>query len=102
MSGLSAAYFLHDRDFLLLEKESHWGGNATLEEFSGQMYATGSAFDYKGSASEQLACSPFPSILLSPPSSTAIGLPIRGAPASISSPTQRPCAKASRSFERKC
>src|ERR1700692_4935409 len=28
VSGLSAAYFLRDRDFLLLEKEPHWGGNA--------------------------------------------------------------------------
>ncbi|MGB0033884.1 MAG: FAD-dependent oxidoreductase [Candidatus Acidiferrales bacterium] len=54
-SGLSAAYFLRDHDFLLLEKEPHWGGNANLEEYDGQAYATGSAFDYKGSASEQLA-----------------------------------------------
>ena len=54
-SGLSAAYFLRDRDFLLLEKEPHFGGNAYLEEFDGQAYATGSAFDEKGTASAQLA-----------------------------------------------
>ena len=54
-SGLSAAYFLRDHDFLLLEKEPHWGGNATLEEYQGQAFATGSAFDYKGTPSEQLA-----------------------------------------------
>ena len=54
-SGLSAAYFLRDHDFLLLEKEPHWGGNATMEEYQGQAFATGSAFDYKGTASEQLA-----------------------------------------------
>ena len=28
ISGLSAAYFLRNQDFLLLEKEDHWGGNA--------------------------------------------------------------------------
>jgi oxygen-dependent protoporphyrinogen oxidase len=55
VSGLSAAYFLRGHDFLLLEKESHWGGNATVEEYQGQTFATGSAFDTRGSASEQLA-----------------------------------------------
>jgi protoporphyrinogen oxidase len=54
-SGLSAAYFLRDHDFLMLEKEAHWGGNATMEEYQGQAFCTGSAFDYKGSASDQLA-----------------------------------------------
>jgi protoporphyrinogen oxidase len=54
-SGLSAAYFLKDHDFLLLEKEPHWGGNATMDEYQGQAFCTGSAFDYKGSASDQLA-----------------------------------------------
>src|ERR1700752_5290644 len=44
ISGLSAAYLLKDRDYLLLEKESHFGGNAYVEEFCGQAYATGSAF----------------------------------------------------------
>ncbi len=44
ISGLSAAYFLKDRDYLLLEKEGHFGGNAYVEEFAGQAYATGSAF----------------------------------------------------------
>ena len=55
VSGLSAAYFLRQHDFMLLEKEPHWGGNAYLEEFEGQAYATGSAYDYKDTASEQLA-----------------------------------------------
>jgi hypothetical protein len=44
ISGLSAAYFLKDRDYLLLEKDAHFGGNAYVEEFGGQAYATGSAF----------------------------------------------------------
>jgi protoporphyrinogen oxidase len=44
VSGLATAYLLRDRDFLLLEKEPHWGGNAYLMEFQGNAYATGSAF----------------------------------------------------------
>lgn len=44
MSGLAAAYLLQKHDFLLLEKEPHFGGNAYLMEFEGQAYATGSAF----------------------------------------------------------
>jgi len=44
ISGLAAAWFLRDMDFLLLEKEEHWGGNAYLEEYQGQAYATGSAY----------------------------------------------------------
>lgn len=44
VSGLTAAYLLRDRDFLLLEKEAHWGGNAYLMEYQGNAYATGSAF----------------------------------------------------------
>lgn len=55
VSGLSAAYFLRGRDFLLLEKEPHWGGNAYLQEYQGQAFATGSAFDEAGTPSEQLA-----------------------------------------------
>jgi NAD(P)-binding Rossmann-like domain len=54
-SGLAAAHFLQNHDFLLLEKEPHWGGNATLGESHGQVFCTGSAFDYKGSASDRLA-----------------------------------------------
>jgi monoamine oxidase len=54
-SGLSAAYFLRQHDFLLLEKEPHFGGNAYLEEYQGQAFATGSAYDEKGTSSEQLA-----------------------------------------------
>jgi protoporphyrinogen oxidase len=44
ISGLAAAYLLQKRDFLLLEKEPHFGGNAYLMEYQGQAYATGSAF----------------------------------------------------------
>src|SRR5262249_40909888 len=44
MSGLTAAYLLRNRDFLLLEKEPHWGGNAYLMEYQGMAYGTGSAF----------------------------------------------------------
>jgi len=44
ISGLTAAYLLRSRDFLLLEKEPYWGGNAYLMEYQGNAYATGSAF----------------------------------------------------------
>jgi monoamine oxidase len=54
-SGMSAAHFLKDHNFLLLEKEPHFGGNAFLEEYQGQAFATGSAFDEKGTESFQLA-----------------------------------------------
>jgi protoporphyrinogen oxidase len=47
VSGLSAAYLLRHRDFLLLEKEPHWGGNAYLMEYQGNAYATGAAFTAK-------------------------------------------------------
>src|SRR5215468_5640192 len=39
VSGLTAAYLLRERDFLLLEKEPHWGGNSYLEEYNGVAYA---------------------------------------------------------------
>ena len=55
VSGLSAAYFLQNYKFLLLEKENHWGGNAYLEEHQGEAYATGSAFEFAGEAGDQLA-----------------------------------------------
>jgi protoporphyrinogen/coproporphyrinogen III oxidase len=44
ISGLTAAYRLQHRDFLLLEKEPHWGGNAYAMGYEGSVYATGSAF----------------------------------------------------------
>lgn len=44
VSGLTAAYRLRHRDFLLLEKEPHWGGNAYAMEYDGATYATGAAF----------------------------------------------------------
>jgi len=46
MSGLTAGWLLREQDFLLIEKESHWGGNAYLEEYAGQAFGTGSAYDY--------------------------------------------------------
>jgi phytoene dehydrogenase-like protein len=47
MSGLSCAWFLRGQDFLLLEKEEHWGGNAYLEEYAGRAFATGTAYTSK-------------------------------------------------------
>jgi monoamine oxidase len=55
VAGLSAAYFLRGKDFLLLEKEDHFGGNAYEEEYQGQPFATGSAYAYKGDDGDQLA-----------------------------------------------
>jgi monoamine oxidase len=48
ISGLAAAYMLRSHDFLLLEKEPHWGGNAYLMDFEGNAYATGAAFIWSG------------------------------------------------------
>lgn len=55
MSGLTAAYLLQNRDFLLLEKEPHWGGNAYPMEYQGQVYATGAAFIWKDDKAFPLA-----------------------------------------------
>lgn len=44
VSGMTSAYLLRDKKFLLLEKEPHWGGNSYMEEFNGAGYATGGAF----------------------------------------------------------
>jgi len=55
IAGLSAAYFLRGKDWLLLEKEPHFGGNAYEEEYLGQAYSTGSAYDFRDSYSDQLA-----------------------------------------------
>jgi protoporphyrinogen oxidase len=64
MSGLSAAWFLRDQDFLLLEKEDHWGGNAYLEEYAGQAFATGTAYASNGSPAwhlcQELGIQPLP------------------------------------------
>lgn len=54
VSGLTAAYLLRDKNFLLLEKEPHWGGNSYLEEFNGAAYATGGAF-VDGEAAEEFS-----------------------------------------------
>ncbi len=54
-AGLSATYFLRGKDFLLLEKEDHFGGNAYQEEFDGQPFATGSAYAFRGDEGDQLS-----------------------------------------------
>ena len=64
VSGLTAAYLLRGRDFLLLEKEPHWGGNAYLMEYQGNAYATGSAFlgksEYAYSFAKEIGLEPLP------------------------------------------
>lgn len=55
VSGLTAAYLLQSMDFLLFEKEPHWGGNAYLEEYQGQAFGSGSAFEYAGEPGDELA-----------------------------------------------
>jgi len=55
VAGLSAAYFLKGKDWLLIEKEEHFGGNAYQEEYQGQIYGTGSAYGYRGDAGDLLA-----------------------------------------------
>ncbi len=55
VAGLSAAYFLRGQDFLLLEKEDHFGGNAYQEDFNGEPFATGSAYAFRGDEGDQLA-----------------------------------------------
>src|SRR5262245_4142934 len=44
ISGLTAAYHSSNVDWLLLEKEPHFGGNAYMMDFRGAAYGTGSAF----------------------------------------------------------
>ena len=64
VSGLAAAYRLQHRDFLLLEKEPHWGGNAYAMEYEGSTYATGSAFltkdEYAYHFAEEIGLKPLP------------------------------------------
>ena len=64
VSGLAAAYRLQHRDFLLLEKEPHWGGNAYEMEYEGSLYATGSAFltkdEYAYEFSKEIGLEPLP------------------------------------------
>ncbi len=64
VSGLSAAYMLRHRDFLLLEKEPHFGGNAYLETYQGAAYATGAAFlaedEYAYHFSKEIGLEPLP------------------------------------------
>ena len=64
VSGLTAAYRLQHRDFLLLEKEPHWGGNAYGMEYEGSTYATGSAFlakdEYAYHFAKEIGMEPLP------------------------------------------
>jgi len=64
VSGLAAAYRLRHRDFLLLEKEPHWGGNAYAMEYEGSTYATGSAFlakdEYAYHFAKEIGLEPLP------------------------------------------
>ena len=64
VSGLTAAYLLRGRDFLLLEKEPHWGGNAYVMDYQGAPYATGSAFltedESTFSFSKEIGLTPLP------------------------------------------
>lgn len=64
VSGLAAAYGLQQRDFLLLEKEPHWGGNAYAMEYEGSVYATGSAFltkdEHAYSFAKEIGLEPLP------------------------------------------
>jgi protoporphyrinogen oxidase len=64
VSGMTAAYLLRGRDFLLLEKEPHWGGNAYLMEYQGNAYATGSAFlektEYTYHFAKEIGLEPLP------------------------------------------
>ncbi len=55
VAGLSAGYFLKGKDWLLLEKEEHFGGNAYQEEYEGQIFGTGAAYGYRGDAGDLLA-----------------------------------------------
>ena len=61
---MTAAYLLRSHDFLLLEKEPHWGGNAYLMEYQGTAYATGSAFlgksEYAYSFAKEIGLEPLP------------------------------------------
>jgi protoporphyrinogen oxidase len=64
VSGLAAAYRLQHHDFLLLEKEPHWGGNAYEMEYEGSIYATGSAFltkdEYAYQFAKEIGLTPLP------------------------------------------
>jgi Flavin containing amine oxidoreductase len=55
VAGLSAACYLRGKDWILLEKEDHFGGNAYEEEYEGQIYGTGAAYGYRGDAGDVLA-----------------------------------------------
>ncbi|HEY2405326.1 MAG TPA: FAD-dependent oxidoreductase [Polyangiaceae bacterium] len=47
-SGLCAAHFLQDREIVLLEKETHLGGNCTSDSWHDVAFSTGAAFYSEG------------------------------------------------------
>jgi len=106
VSGLSAAYRLQHRDFLLLEKEAHWGGNAYAMEYEGSMYATGSAFlakdEYAYRFAKEIGLEPLP--VNSPDASILRGELILDtwATASISCLILRWFARVSRNSKKRC
>ena len=106
VSGLTAAYRLQHRDFLLLEKEPHWGGNAYVMEYDGSAYATGRRFltrtKTRTTSRRKSAWSRCRSTIATPPSFAANGCSIPGAKASTSCPILRRCARASRSSRKTC
>src|ERR1700682_1444760 len=55
VAGLSAGYFLRGKDWLLVEKEDYFGGNAYQEEYDGAAFATGSAGAFQGGSGDPLA-----------------------------------------------
>ena len=63
ISGMTAAYLSPNRDWLLLEKEPHFGGNAYMMDFHGAGYATGAAFvesEVAASLARELGLQPLP------------------------------------------
>jgi protoporphyrinogen/coproporphyrinogen III oxidase len=63
VSGLTAAQLMPNRDWLLLEKEPHLGGNAFMMDFHGAGYATGAAFvesEVAAAMGEELGLKPLP------------------------------------------
>ncbi len=111
VAGLSAAYFLRGKDWLLLEKEPQFGGNALQEEFEATLFRKNSKARFTAPARptpvaamkainwlQRSASNCLLSTCPIPPSSTKPSSRIPGKPASISFLIREKCAKASRNF----